>query len=349
MVWPFTRKRRSNPMLQEDATSQPQSQSQSEKAQNAPTRRPSKRSNNGPGRRNSPANEKAAEASLAESQQPPKQVRSPKTSNIHDRHGSIEDITALPISRKLQQSPHLRATDPDLARIPYTFRDHATSQTSVQRPSRPNTLKSKRSTYETPHRRRSSKRRKDGDRLREEEIRAMSAPTSISKRPGDGLMRRDSRKRRNLTNLKDSTVSLPPEESIHSTMSGNAEQRGWEVGSLAIFNPRPAIRLSGIPQYASPSSYLSQAPKSRDGPSGARDKRPATRESGRKRIGDEADDFDAGDIRILMERDAKRRERRKKEQQEKLDRKLRARVGNCLLYTSPSPRDGLLSRMPSSA
>ena len=25
------------------------------------------------------------------------------------------------------------------------------------------------------------------------------------------------------------------------------------------------------------------------------------------------------------------------------------RIGNCLLYTSPSPRDGLLSRMPSSA
>ena len=24
-------------------------------------------------------------------------------------------------------------------------------------------------------------------------------------------------------------------------------------------------------------------------------------------------------------------------------------LGNCLLYTSPSPRDGLLSRMPSSA
>ena len=26
-----------------------------------------------------------------------------------------------------------------------------------------------------------------------------------------------------------------------------------------------------------------------------------------------------------------------------------AQVSNCLLYTSPSPRDGLLSRMPSSA
>ena len=29
--------------------------------------------------------------------------------------------------------------------------------------------------------------------------------------------------------------------------------------------------------------------------------------------------------------------------------KLAAESGNCLLYTSPSPRDGLLSRMPSSA
>ena len=28
---------------------------------------------------------------------------------------------------------------------------------------------------------------------------------------------------------------------------------------------------------------------------------------------------------------------------------LRLRLGGCLLYTSPSPRDGLLSRMPSSA
>ena len=30
-------------------------------------------------------------------------------------------------------------------------------------------------------------------------------------------------------------------------------------------------------------------------------------------------------------------------------RRFRTRAGICLLYTSPSPRDGLLSRMPSSA
>ena len=31
------------------------------------------------------------------------------------------------------------------------------------------------------------------------------------------------------------------------------------------------------------------------------------------------------------------------------DEELEVHIGNCLLYTSPSPRDGLLSRMPSSA
>ena len=32
-----------------------------------------------------------------------------------------------------------------------------------------------------------------------------------------------------------------------------------------------------------------------------------------------------------------------------MEAKLMARLSDCLLYTSPSPRDGLLSRMPSSA
>ena len=33
----------------------------------------------------------------------------------------------------------------------------------------------------------------------------------------------------------------------------------------------------------------------------------------------------------------------------KVDGELEAKTYGCLLYTSPSPRDGLLSRMPSSA
>nr|OQO16892.1 hypothetical protein B0A51_17647 [Rachicladosporium sp. CCFEE 5018] len=242
--------------------------------------------------------------------------------------GSIEDITALPISWKLQQSPHLRAADATKPQIPYNFRNHATSRTSVQgTPSRPATLKSKRSTFEATPQRKSSRKRKGDDRIREEEIRAMSASSPISKPQGDSIMRRDSRKRRNLAGMKDSNVSLPMEDSIHSAMSNGTDQRGWEVGSFAAFSPRPAIRLSGAAQYASPLSEKLRSPLSRDGNMTVRDKRPFTRESTRKRIGDEVDDLDSSDIRVLLERDAKRREKRKKEQQEKLDRKLRARAG----------------------
>lgn len=246
------------------------------------------------------------------------------------QRNSIEDITALPVSLKLQQSPHLRHVDIEKPPIPYNFREHAESQSSVQRQqlpsSRPQTPRSKRGAYDsTPQRRRSNKKRKD-DHLREEEIRAMSAPIPIPRRPGDLPLSRDGSKRRTFS-YKDSQVSLPPDESVHS-MASITEQRGWEVGSLGIFSPRPAIRLSGTPQYASPGAYL-QSPLSRDNSSRAKDKAPVTKDAMRKRqtIGREADDLDSSDIRLLMDRDAKRREQRKREQQEKLDRKLRARAG----------------------
>ena len=39
----------------------------------------------------------------------------------------------------------------------------------------------------------------------------------------------------------------------------------------------------------------------------------------------------------------------KKKSGKTLMQKWKNKIGGCLLYTSPSPRDGLLSRMPSSA
>ncbi|RMY67449.1 hypothetical protein D0863_07783 [Hortaea werneckii] len=247
-----------------------------------------------------------------------------------DNRGSVEDITALPLSRRLDSSPHLRPIDSQRPQIPYNFRPYSLSQTSLQRteatPSRPQTIQSKRSTYSGPPTRRPSTKRRKDDALREEEIRAMTAPIPIPKRPGDGPLRRDSKKRRS---MRDSNISLPHQDSIHSSMSGVMEQRGWEVGSFGMFSPRPAVRLSGTPQYVGSGSV----PGSSSRPSTARakdkDKTPIRNEFARKRqtIGEEADDFDAGDIRMLMERDAKRRERRRKEQQEKLDRKLRSRGG----------------------
>lgn len=289
-------------------------------------------------RRASQQTEKVADA---ETPAPPQQLQRHATPTLDEKHtdhsttartrGSVEeDITALPVSRNLEQSPHLRPIDTGRPQIPYNFRDHSTSQTSVPRTdlrpvSRPGTAHTKRSAHDTfSVRRQSSKRRKDDDRLREEEIRGMSAPINMPKRHGDGVFRRDSKKRRNFSNLKDSNISLPYGESLHS-MSTVPEQRGWELGLFDLFSPRPAIRLSGVPQYPAPSPFA-QPPPSRQTYGGKEKESADAFKKRTQRIGETADEMDASDLRLLMERDAKRRERRKREQQEKLDRKLKAKV-----------------------
>lgn len=336
-LWPF--KKRRSASTNKDTPAPPTTDHSSNNITNdsaTPARRPSTRFAQRI-RRASQQTEKTVDAESPETQQTRRHAE-PTTSEKHidhatgQRRGSIEDITALPVSWNLQQSPHLRPIDSGRPHIPYNFRDHSTSQTSVQRsdprpPSRPGTVRSKRSIYDSvPVRRHSSKKRKDDDRIREEEIRGMSAPINVPKRQGDGIFRHDSKKRRNFSNKKDSNISLPYGESIHS-MSTVPEQRGWELGLFDMFSPRPAIRLSGTPQYPGPSPFA-QPPMSRDGLHGGKEKQAADGSKKKtQRIGETADDMDASDIRTLMERDARRRERRRREQQEKLDRKLKARAG----------------------
>ncbi|KAK0869657.1 hypothetical protein LTR87_013664 [Friedmanniomyces endolithicus] len=220
--------------------------------------------------------------------------------------------------REEQKSPppaRRGSIEDDITALPYT----------EARSSRPPTLRSRISG--TPSRMRSGKSAK-GDHVREEEIRAMSQPVSVSKRPGEGPLRKDSKKMRGL-GARGSYVSLPRGESIHSSMSAVLEQRGWEVGYMDVFNPRPAVRLSGTPQYVVSGSAPGTAHASPDTMRRDKEKRPVTRESLRKRdtIGAQAESFDASDLRMLMERDKKRKERRDVERHEKLDRKLRNRSG----------------------
>ncbi|KAK5117416.1 hypothetical protein LTR62_006035 [Meristemomyces frigidus] len=245
------------------------------------------------------------------------------------RRGSIENITALPVSNKLATSPHLRPADTsDLPHIPYNFRPYSMSANSVQEQertfSRPRTLRSRASG--TPSRRPSGKGRTP-KQVREEEIRAMSSPIPIPKRPGEGPLRTDSKKLRR--GFRGSMASLAGQESVHSSMSGVMDQRGWEVGFMDVFNPRPAVRLSGVPQGVASSSapvtsHLSPSPSRRE-----KNKMPVSRGSARKHdtIGEAADELGAGELRLLMERDKKRKEKRDQERQEKLDRKLRSRNG----------------------
>ncbi|KAK5730737.1 hypothetical protein LTR15_000675 [Elasticomyces elasticus] len=328
--WPF-RKRRRTGEAEKQSLHEKQSPASPDRA--APAlipppavpRRSSRR-----GKRSNSAQERTAETRSTTSRKRRGSPQTEKENKPSARRGSIEDdITALPISRRLQTSPHLRPADLERPHIPYNFRPYSSSQSSIQfteaKSSRPPTLRSRASG--TPSRMRSGRRAKGDDHVREEEIRAMSQPMVMSKRPGEGPLRRDSKKMRSL-GARGSNVSLPHQGSIYSATSGVTEQRGWEVGIMDVFNPRPAVRLSGTPQHVAsgsvPDPHTIREATSRD-----KEKRPMTRESAKKRetIGAQADDFDASDLRMLMEREKKRKERRDKDRQEKLDRKLRSRNG----------------------
>ncbi|TKA37464.1 hypothetical protein B0A49_13723, partial [Cryomyces minteri] len=247
--------------------------------------------------------------------------------------------------------PHLRpATTPGRADIPYNFHSQSHSQSHIHpaertvKPQRPVTSRSKRSAYDSnSQQRRSSKKRKEDYHVREEEIRAMSAPISIPKRPATMSgppTARDGRKMRSGLSNKPSRMSdlsLPTEESVHSSMSGIIEQRAFEISGMDMFSPRPTIRYSGVPQQrpqTAPSSGIgvSRSGSRKDRPPMTPVKPPATPETRKepskkdRTIDDLADDLDAGALRELMERDQRRREKKKKEQNDRIQRKLQRKA-----------------------
>lgn len=217
---------------------------------------------------------------------------------------------------------------------PYYFQN-PTSLTSLQPENftafpLPPTLRAKKTTNESNFLRRKSSKRKAEDQAREQEIKAMSSPIPIPKRPdsrsGTGL--RDSRRGFNSStrNLQRplSDVSLPIPESINSTMSVVSDSHGFRVSALNAFAPRPTIRY-----FESPRSK--EVVSSTFGPvrTGTKRERQALPEDGLKpnqRIAHLADDLDAGSIRELMDRDQRRSERTRKAEQERLQRKLQRKA-----------------------
>ncbi|MBE7181306.1 MAG: hypothetical protein INR71_08870, partial [Terriglobus roseus] len=332
-VWPFKRRRSGALKDKDPTTSRPLSEKPLPTAPPARGHTTSEFPPSTPKSRTVKSREAAEPAMDAQS--------SPRTSggkeNAPLRRGSVEDITALPGSRRLEHSPHLRPVDGNARRaeIPYNFRDNSSSHVNISRQdsvdgrSKSKLLRSKSNRQDSgagPLRRHSSRRPRN-DPLREEEIRAMSAAIPIPKRPGDGPLRRDSKKLRSL-GARSSTVSLPPDGSVHSSMSNILAQRGWEVGFLDIFNPRPNVRISGVPQGVASTSVLPSPPSpivEEPQVTEKKGKRPRTRGSARKRqtIGQEADELDAAELRLLLDRDKKRSSKKRQEQQDRLDRKLR--------------------------
>lgn len=272
----------------------------------------------------------------------PMQITSEKQHSFPQ--GSAEDITALPLTKELGTSPHLRPVTQD-HEIPYNFQLQSQSHTSIPsardrgKLQRPQTLRSKRSANDSALPRRKSSKKRKNDHVREEEIRAMSMPLPQKRPAGNfgGMLRRDSKKMRSGLNRNlerpTSNISLPLEESIHSSMSGNSDTRAFRVSALDMFSPRPKIRYSTSSQYplggintSLPNPSRSESRREKAPMLSKDDKGVKDRLKKSRTIDDLADTLDAGALREIMERDKRRKERKRKAEEERMRRRLERRA-----------------------
>ncbi|KAJ4379878.1 hypothetical protein N0V86_005062 [Didymella sp. IMI 355093] len=271
---------------------------------------------------------------------PPPNPGLAKEARLPNPNSSAEDITALPHQRRLAYSPHLRPAAQDFSGAPYNI--HSASHTSLRtarergKLQRPQSLRKGPPNESSLIRRKSSKRRKEHDHIREEEIRAMTLAMPQKRPAGNsgGMLRRDSKKVKGGLNTRSeaphSNNSLPLGDSIHSSMSGNSEIRAFRVSALDFFAPRPTIRYSVGSQYnyggdrSSPISRLERGNSKRERrPNSSREDKQWKRTS---RIDDIADELDTGALREILDRDQRRREKKAKADQERLRRRLERRA-----------------------
>ncbi|CAG8949146.1 hypothetical protein HYFRA_00004768 [Hymenoscyphus fraxineus] len=188
----------------------------------------------------------------------------------------------------------------------------------------------KRSAQELAQRKSHKKRKEEHDR--EVEIKAMAAfmPTRPAAEPNSAgrLMKRESKRmrqglNRNLQNPS-SDISLPSAESMHSSLSSGSErQTSYKLSALDVLAPRPTIRYSENPRYApGASGFGSDRSDSRRRRVSDRVTLDQEVMKANKRIDELADDLSAGELRELMERDNKRREKKKIAERIKMERKL---------------------------
>ncbi|KAL1843178.1 hypothetical protein VTJ49DRAFT_2729 [Mycothermus thermophilus] len=202
------------------------------------------------------------------------------------------------------------------------------------------TLRNKRDADHFPRKLSSKKRRKEEDRQREAEIRAMSSIAPVRPAAEDWMtgrpLRKESKRVRTGFGVgfrgsfdrknRSSDISLPLAESIDSALSSDSDYISFKVSALEALAPRPTLRYS-------------MNPRAGTGPRGAGElfRRPSQRRRlaepipeetlrAHKRVDNLADDLSASDIRELMERDQRRRERKRQLEQERLEHRIARRA-----------------------
>jgi hypothetical protein len=206
----------------------------------------------------------------------------------------------------------------------------------------------KRSGQELARRKSSKKRKEDHDR--ELEIKAMVAflptPLEADMKSSGKLKKRQSAKARAALNRNpdhpSSDVSLPLAESLKSSRSeSSGNETSFKVSPLDVLAPRPTIRYSERPKYApGASGFISERSESRMRRISERVPIPEGAIQASKRIDELADDLSASELRELMERDAKRREKKRIAERIKAEQRIARRQAKQTAEEAKAMRDG---------
>lgn len=148
-----------------------------------------------------------------------------------------------------------------------------------------------------------------------------------------------------------SDVSLPLQESLHSSLSGGSESRSYKVSAFDVLSARPTIRYSTGSPYTRSTAHTpiweqlrSESQRERRITPPEQNEKPGHR----RRIGDLAEDMDASSIREVMERDRRRREKKRKQEEEHLRQKLERRAEKQRAKEQRNgPETGTLEKKPS--
>ena len=248
---------------------------------------------------------------------------------------NIPRSQTTPLNRSFDgENEKARESSSDLRRPPRMYQHIPTSQSSIgpdnfSAVSHAPTLHAKRSDFNPSMPRRKSSKRKAEDYAREREVRAMSSPMPIPKpkRPatysGSGPLTRDTRNipgslNKNLSRPT-SQVSLPYSENI-SELDEPAHQNAFKIGIFSALSPRPTVRYDANSRLGAGKQPVRHRPV--DDPIEEEDDVSFSKQ----RINDLADGLDSRALHDLMERDQKRRERKKDSDRKKLERRLQKRA-----------------------
>ena len=343
-IWPFGRKSKKTAHSADDSAMPSGKKAPPERSRTEPTAVSTEKGDPSSARR----------SSLRESQKRPRSTsrklsksNAPGSRNL-EKVESVPPIPALPEQRRadlnekrgLNRSNQMATTAPsDRGDIPSYYFQNPMSNSSLQ-PEKftvirePPTLQNKRSANDQGLLRRKSSKKKASDHAREREIKAMSSPIPIPKRPKSyqtDMLARDSVKvpgalNRNLERPL-SDVSLPLAESVASPsqMSLSSPQNAPQVSAFNALSPRPTIKYSTNPRSPATSLVPSRTSTRKDKQAMILEADEPLEKS-RKRIDDLADDMDSGSLRELMERDRRRLDKRRKSENERLQRRLQRKA-----------------------